>query len=188
MITLLAKAVLQYDPNYITENQKQHILMGNGVKYCLSFLPLHLNFLWGHRRCTLYTPGCRMKAYKQPILITVWFFNLHMVWLSLHRGSPVNITIRRTAHCFHFMPANYMQESMFGQPKFPRLSLVSIPVPLALEASALTIELQRYLKYVFLYVFVVRVLLTGKHKAKWCECCFSCTVRYLISNTLKPVK
>ena len=48
-----------------------------------------------------------------------------------------------------------MKESMFGHRKFPRLSLVSILVPLALEASALTTELPRYLKYVFLYVFVV---------------------------------
>ena len=37
LFNLLAKAVLQYDPNHIMENQKQHILMGNGVKYCLSF-------------------------------------------------------------------------------------------------------------------------------------------------------
>ena len=33
LFNLLAKAVLQYDPNHITEIQKQHILMGNGVKY-----------------------------------------------------------------------------------------------------------------------------------------------------------
>ena len=31
----------------------------------------------------------------------------------------------------------------------------SIPLPLALEATALTTELPRYLKYVFLYVFVM---------------------------------
>ena len=33
LFNLLAKAVLQYDPNHITEIQKQHILMGNDVKY-----------------------------------------------------------------------------------------------------------------------------------------------------------
>ena len=88
LFNLLAEAVFQYDPNQITENHKQHILMGNGVKYCLClfvslflsvFLSLHLNFRPGHRRCTLYTTGCRMKAYKKPISITVWFFNLHTV-------------------------------------------------------------------------------------------------------------
>ena len=44
---------------------------------------------------------------------------------------------------------------MFGHRKFPRLSQESGPVPLALEASALTTELPRYLKYMFLYVFVM---------------------------------
>ena len=53
------------------------------------------------------------------------------------------------------MPANNMKESLFENQKFPRLSQGSIPVPLALEASALTTELLRYLKYVFLYVFVI---------------------------------
>ena len=33
MFNQFEKAVLQYDLNHITENQKQHILMGNGVKY-----------------------------------------------------------------------------------------------------------------------------------------------------------
>ena len=55
---------------------------------------------------------------------------------------------------FHFMPANDMKETVFGHRKFPRLSLGSILVHLALEARALTTELPRYLKYVFLYVFV----------------------------------
>ena len=53
------------------------------------------------------------------------------------------------------MPANDMKESMFGNRKFPRLSLESIPILLALEANTLTTELPRYLKYVFLYVFVM---------------------------------
>ena len=61
LFNLLAKAMLQYDPNYNIENQKQHILMGNGVKYCLSFF---LKLPGGRRRCTLYTSGCKMKAYK----------------------------------------------------------------------------------------------------------------------------
>ena len=51
------------------------------------------------------------------------------------------------------MPANDIKKSMFGHRKFPRLSLVSIPVPLALEASALTTELPRYLNYVFYFIF-----------------------------------
>ena len=29
----------------------------------------------------------------------VGIFNLHRGWLSLHRGPPVNVPIRKTAHC-----------------------------------------------------------------------------------------
>ena len=62
-----------------------------------------------------------------------------MVW-----GPPVNVPIRRTAHCFHVIPANDTNESVFGHRKFPCLSLGSIPVPLAQKAcSALTTELPR---------------------------------------------
>ena len=39
LFNLLAKAVLQYDPSHIMENQKQHIT---------------LNLLGGHKWCTLY--------------------------------------------------------------------------------------------------------------------------------------
>ena len=92
---------------------------------------------------------------------------------------------------------------MFGYRKFPCLSLGSIPIPLALEASALTTELHRCLKYAFIYVcyginacfclfffcfFFLVVVVDRQHKTKICECCFSRTVRYLISNTLNPVK
>ena len=65
-------------------------------------------------------------------------------WLSLHRGHPVNFPIQRTAHCIHVMPANDTNESMFGHRKFPCISLGSIKVPLALEASALTTEIPRF--------------------------------------------
>ena len=92
------------------------------------FLPLRLKFLGGHRQYTMYNP---------------------CTWCdSLHRGPQVNIPVRRTAHYFHFMPANDMKESMFGHRKFPRL--VAIPVPLFLEASELTTKLPRYIKYMFL--------------------------------------
>ena len=81
---------------------------------------------------------------------------------------PAVFPIRRTAHCFSFMPANDMKESVFGHRKFPRIR-GSIPILLALEASALTTELPRYLKYMFdtsLLEINVCVLLTGQHKAK----------------------
>ena len=45
--------------------------------------------------------------------------------------------------------------------------------------------------YLFIYLFtllLLLLLLTGLQKAKWWECCFSCTVRYLISNTFKSAK
>ena len=90
-----------------------------------------------------------------------------MVWLSLHRGTPVNVPIGRTAHCFHLIPANDIKDSMFGHRKLPRLSLGSIPVPLALEASALTTELPEIRVFIHLcYGIKVCVLLTGKHKVK----------------------
>ena len=65
-------------------------------------------------------------------------------------GAPVNaVPIRRTTHCFHVMTANETKESVFGYRKIPCLSLGSIPVPLALETSALTTEVPRFLRSVF---------------------------------------
>ena len=45
---------------------------------------------------------------------TVGFFNLHMGWLSLHRGPPVNVPIRRTVHLSSVIPANDIKESIVG--------------------------------------------------------------------------
>ena len=34
---------------------------------------------------------------------------------NLHRGGPpVNVSIRRTSHCTHVIPANYTKESVLG--------------------------------------------------------------------------
>ena len=104
--------------------------------FSLYILPYALLDILG--RCTLYTPGCRMKAYKKPFRITVAFFNLHRLWLSLHRGPPVNVRIQRTAHCFHVIPANDTNESVFRHRKFPCPSLGSILVPLAQVCSPLS--------------------------------------------------
>ena len=38
--------------------------------------------------------------------------------VSLHRGPPVNIPIRRTAHCSHVIPANDMKGSVFAHQIF----------------------------------------------------------------------
>ena len=38
-------------------------------------------------------------AYMHEDRTCVGIFNLHRGWLSLHRGPPVNVPIRRTAHC-----------------------------------------------------------------------------------------
>ena len=46
--------------------------------------------------CTLRVAG--WKPTSNHIEITVGFFNLHRGWLSLHRGHPVNVPIRRTMH------------------------------------------------------------------------------------------
>ena len=43
--------------------------------------------------CTLRVAG--WKPTSNHIEITVGFFNLHKRWLSLHRGHPVNVPIRR---------------------------------------------------------------------------------------------
>ena len=53
-------------------------------------------------------------------------------------GSPVNVQIRKMAHCFHDMPTNNTKGSPFGHRKFLCLSLRLIPEPLAPEASVLT--------------------------------------------------
>ena len=49
------------------------------------------------------------------------------------------------------MPTNDMKGIVLGHRKFPCLSLGSIPVPLALENSALTTELPRYLLILIRY-------------------------------------
>ena len=51
--------------------------------------------------------------------------------------------IRRTAHCFHVIPANDTKESVFGHQIFPRAPRGSNPEPLAPAASAFTTELPR---------------------------------------------
>ena len=74
---------------------------------------------------------CRLKA-------SVWLFSQHMVWLSLHRGPPDNVLIRRTVHLSSVVPANDSKESMFGHRIFFSPAAGSNPWPLALKASALT--------------------------------------------------
>ena len=83
---------------------------------------------------------------NEPVTDVV-FFNLHM-GLNVHAqggwgggGAPVNILIRRTAHCVHVIPANDTKRSVFGHRTFRRLPRGSNPVPLAPEASVLTKQL-----------------------------------------------
>ena len=82
--------------------------------FFLYILPDPLSSIIG--RCTLYTPGCRMTC--NHIEITVGFFNLHKGWLSLHRGHPVNVPIRRTMHLSSVIPANDTMESVLGHQIF----------------------------------------------------------------------
>ena len=53
------------------------------------------------------------KPTSNHIEITVGFFNLHKGWLSLHRGHPVNVPIRRTVHLSRAIPANDTRESVW---------------------------------------------------------------------------
>ena len=68
-----------------------------------------------------------------------------------------------------------LKESMFGHRKCPRLSLGSIPVPLALEASALTTQLLHYLKYSSDNVFFCPVMRLGCVLKSWHKVCVSAT-------------
>ena len=52
--------------------------------------------------CTLRVAG--WKPTSNHIEITVGFFNMHRGWLSLHRGHPVNVPIRRTMHLSSVIP------------------------------------------------------------------------------------
>ena len=114
------------------------------------FLSLFLYILPGARfRALLAGVHCtlRVAGWKPPsdhIEITLGFFNLHRGWLSLHRGHPVNIPIRRTMHLSSVIPANDTRESVFGHRNLPRSERGSNLGPLAPEASALTTELPRF--------------------------------------------
>ena len=61
--------------------------------------------------CTLQAAG--WKPTRNHILITVGFFHLHKGWLSLHRGHPVNVPIRRSMLLSKSIPANDTRESVF---------------------------------------------------------------------------
>ena len=86
------------------------------LSFFLYILPSARSSIIG--RCTLYTPGCRMKAYKYPYLITAGFFNLHKGWLSLHRGHPDNVPIRMTMQLSSVIPAYDTRESVLGSEIF----------------------------------------------------------------------
>ena len=84
--------------------------------------------------CTLRVAG--WKPTSNHIEITVGFFNLHRGWLSLHRGHPVNVSIRRTMHLSSVIPANDTRENVFRHRNFSRRERESNLGPLAPEASA----------------------------------------------------
>ena len=87
------------------------------IIYWLSFFSFFLYILPGARfralsagvHCTLRVAG--WKPTSDHIEITAGFFNLHKGWLSLHRGHPVNVPIRRTMHLSSVIPANDTRES-----------------------------------------------------------------------------
>ena len=58
-------------------------------------------------RCTLYTRGCRTKAFR-------------LQYLNYRREHPVNVSIQRTMHLSRVIPANDTRERLFGHRNFPR--------------------------------------------------------------------
>ena len=86
--------------------------------------------------CTLWVAG--WKPTSNRIKITIGFFYLHKGWLSLHKGHPVNVPIRRTMHLSSVIPANDTRESVFGHRSFPRRERRSN------RGKCLTTELPRF--------------------------------------------
>ena len=101
--------------------------------YCLALGFEHYRQVYIHD-CTLRVAG--WKPTSNHIEITIGFFNLHRGWLSLHRGHPVNVPIRKTMHLSSVIPANDTRESVFGHRNFSRRERESNLGPLAPEASA----------------------------------------------------
>ena len=58
----------------------------------------HLNCKQG----VCWSESCMRHAFSSFYII---FFNLHRMWLSLVREPLLNVTIRKTMHSFHVMPA-----------------------------------------------------------------------------------
>ena len=71
--------------------------LGPHLSFFLYILPgARFRALSAGVHCTLRVAG--WKPTSNHIEITVGFFKLHRGWLSLHRGHPVNVLIRRTMH------------------------------------------------------------------------------------------
>ena len=129
----------QFTDTFFEDSSPTHLI--NGYLAYLFFLSLYTARPWrGFFRvlsagvlCTYRVAG--RKPTSNHIKITVGFFNLHKGWLSLHRGHPVNVPIRRTMHLSSVIPANDTRESMFGHRNFPRREQGSNLGPLAPEAS-----------------------------------------------------
>ena len=112
-----------------------YVLLSRFLSFFLYILPgTRFRALSAGVDCTLRVAG--WKPTSNHIEITVGFFNLHRGWLSLHRGHPVNIPIRRTMHLSSVIPANDTRESVFGHQNFSRREWESNLGPLAPEASA----------------------------------------------------
>ena len=89
--------------------------------------PLFLSFFFfflyirplGHSR-QVYTvhPGLQDEGLQVTISNYVGFFNLHRVWLSLHRGPPVKVPIRRKAH-FSCHTCKWHEWKRVWTPKIP---------------------------------------------------------------------
>ena len=107
--------------------------------------------------CTLRVAG--WKPTSNHIEITLGFFNLHRGWLSLHRGHPVYVPIRRTMHLSSVIPANDTRESVFGHRNFSRRERESNLGPLAPEATTLHLHITS--------LFVVRNIKCGYSFSKF---------------------
>ena len=108
-----------------------------------------------------------MKAYKYVIMyIAVGFFNLQRGCLSMHMVPPVNVAIRRTAHCFSIIPANDTKKSFFGHRNFslptaeiePGISSTKAQCAKAIQYYIMIASVS-FLFFYFIYLFILLLLL-----------------------------
>ena len=80
---------------------------GQLLSFFLSFFRLLLQLLVTHRK-----PVLQNWSLRSSFVSVVDLFNQHMGCLSLHKGHPINVAIRRTVQLSN-LPGQWCQRSMF---------------------------------------------------------------------------